>query len=153
MWRVTFQSPGWIDSIYWVDGSSPADAEATARRQAGNLVDADTSAIVVHADQLPVEDDPWPRPRLITGVRLFTFDDSPNAYDQTQFREDIHDGDVLHIPTEQVAGFLLRAWPVAVSPNAGALHPLTDADNLVIDGVDYSASVEVARSLLPPATL
>ena len=51
--------------------------------------------------------------------RMFTFGDSGDAYGQAQFREDIHDGDVLHVPTEQVAGFLMRSWPVAVSRNTG----------------------------------
>jgi hypothetical protein len=55
---------------------------------------------------------------------------------------------VLHIPSETVAGFLMQACPVASSPANGALHALTDPDNLVIDGVDYRASARVARTLL-----
>ena len=152
MWRVTLHSPGWDDSTYWVDGSSAADAEAIARRQAGDLVTANTASIVVHADQLPAEDDRWPRPRLLEGVRVFTFDGSRQAYDQTQVREDIHDGDVLYIPAERVAGFLMQAWPIAVSSNTGALHALIDPENLVIDGVDYTASTRIARSLASPVT-
>lgn len=150
MWRVTFESFGGEAAIFWVDGSSAAEAETIARRQAGDLVTADTVSLVVDADKPPAEDDLWPRPRLLDGVRVFTFDDSHQAYDQTQVRDDIHDGDVLHVPAERVAGFLVQAWPVAVSPNTGALHAMVDPDDLVIDGVDYTISYQVARSLVPP---
>jgi len=149
MWKVMFPSPyGGQPSIYWVTADSAPAAETTARQQAGSRITAEAPASVKHADDIDPQDEVWPRPRLVDGIRVFTFDDSRSAYDQTQIRDDIHDGDVLHIPSETVAGFLVQAWPVAISPSTGELHALTDPDNLVIDGVDYSASARVARNLL-----
>jgi hypothetical protein len=111
--------------------------------------------VTVHADDLDPADEVWPRPQLVDGVRVFTFDDTGAAYDQTQVRDDIHDGDVLHIPAEHVAGFLMQAWPVAVSEQRGAFYELVDSGDLVIDGKDYSPSARVALSALgepePPA--
>jgi hypothetical protein len=92
----------------------------------------------------------WPRPRLVDGLRVFTFDDSREAYDQTQVRDDIHDGDVLYVPAEQAAGFLQQAWLFAVSSKTGALHALIDPEFLVLDGVENTATARVARSLVPP---
>jgi hypothetical protein len=68
--------------------------------------------VVAHADDLDPAGEVWPRPRLVDGLRVFTFDDSSVAYDQRQVRDDLHDGDVLHIPAERVAGFLMHAWPL-----------------------------------------
>jgi hypothetical protein len=152
MWKVMFPSPyGGDPSIYWVTADSAPTAETTARQQAGSRITAEAPASVEHADDVDPEGEMWPRPRLVAGIRVFTFDDTRSAYDHTQIRDDIHDGDVLHIPSETVAGFLMQAWPVAISPGTGALHALTDPDNLVIDGVDYSASARVARTLLSAA--
>jgi hypothetical protein len=104
MWKVTFgDQPGGATSIYWVDGSSAAEAETTARRQAGTRIDVNNRAVVGHTDALDAADEMWPRPQLLDGVRVFRFEDSREAYDQTQVRDDIHDGDVLHIPSEEVA--------------------------------------------------
>ncbi|GAA1883995.1 hypothetical protein [Asanoa iriomotensis] len=151
MWKVTIPSPyGGEPSIYWVAADSAAEAETTARHQAGDGITAQSPVRVEHADTVDLVDEIWPRPRLVDGIRVFTFDDSRTAYDQTQVRDDLHDGDVLHIPSENVAGFLMRAWPIAVSPNRGALHGLTDPDDLVIDGIDYRPSARVAQTLLDP---
>jgi hypothetical protein len=149
MWKVMFPSPyGGPSSIYWVTADSAPDAEIAARQQAGSRITAEAPASVEHADDVDPEGEVWSRPRLVAGIRVFTFDDSRSAYDQTQVRDDIHGSDVLHIPSETVAGFLMQAWPVAVSPGTGELHALTDPDHLVIDGVDYNASARVARTLL-----
>jgi hypothetical protein len=164
MWKVTFEDRrGQPVGIYWVDGATAIDAEATARRQAGHRIITQTPALVAHAGELSTADEVWPRPRLLNRVRVFAFDDSREAYDQTQVRNDIHDGDILHIPGENVAGLLMQAWPVAVSPNTGALHALADSSDLVVDDVDYTTSARLARSLVaatapsaptlpPPAT-
>jgi len=56
---------------------------------------------------------------------IWNFDtDTGDAYDNTQWREDIKDGDLLFIrtPTEQVIGFLFEAWPIAVTVEHGELH-------------------------------
>src|SRR4051812_24284860 len=111
MWKVTLDGRFGDAVIFWVDGSAAADAETTARRQAGDPITEDARAVVAHADDLARAEDVWPRPRLVDGLRVFTFDDSREAYDQTQVRDDLHDGDVLHIPSERVAGFLMKAWP------------------------------------------
>ena len=90
MWKVAFEDRFGSSLIYWVDGSSPTEAETTARQQAGAGITADARAVVAHADDLDAVDDVWPRPRLVDGIRVFTFDDSREAYDQTQVRDDIH---------------------------------------------------------------
>lgn len=148
MWKVTLDSSFGTSSIFWVDGSSAAEAETTARRQAGDKVTDAARAVVAHADDVDPAEEVWRRPRLVDGLRVFTFDDSRAAYDHSQVRDDLHDGDVLHIPAERVAGFLLQAWPVAVSAERGALHGLVDPNDLVIDGRDYRPSARVAESLL-----
>ncbi|WP_127356476.1 hypothetical protein [Actinacidiphila soli] len=53
------------------------------------------------------------------------FDDTTEAYDATQCRDDIRDGDVLVIEREGVVGFLVSAWPVAVTALHGEFHGLT----------------------------
>lgn len=149
MWKVTIECPyGGEPSIYWVAADTAGEAETTARDQADGQINAQTPARVEHADAIDPAEEPWPRPRLVDGIRVFTFDDSGSAYDQTQVRADVHDGDVLHIPSENVVGFLMRAWPVAVSADRGVLHTLADPDDLVIDGIDYRPSVQVALGLL-----
>lgn len=90
----------------------------------------------------------WPRPRLVDGLRVFTFADSGEAYEHCQVRDDLHDGDVLHIPSECVAGFLMQAWPIAVTAERGALHGLIDPNDLVINDTDYRPSARVAQSLI-----
>jgi hypothetical protein len=68
-------------------------------------------------------------PTKITAPAVHTFDSTGEAYDTTQTDDSINDGDVLLIPSEDVAGFLFKAWPVAITPEHGAFHALdTDAD-------------------------
>jgi hypothetical protein len=68
-------------------------------------------------------------PTKITAPAVHTFDSTGEAYDTTQTDDSINDGDVLLIPSEDVAGFLFKAWPVAITPEHGAFHTLdTDAD-------------------------
>jgi hypothetical protein len=68
-------------------------------------------------------------PTKITAPAVHTFDSTGEAYDATQTDDSINDGDVLLIPSENVAGFLFKAWPVAITPEHGAFHTLdTDAD-------------------------
>jgi hypothetical protein len=61
-------------------------------------------------------------PLVMDGINVHVFEDTGDAYDQTQYRDDIEFGDVLVIPSEQVVGFLLSAWPVAVTTEHGKLH-------------------------------
>lgn len=60
---------------------------------------------------------------------IHRFESSGDAYDATQTDETINDGDVLVVESERVVGFLVKAWPVAVTPEHGAFHSLApDAD-------------------------
>lgn len=78
--------------------------------------------------------------------RTHYFDSTGEAYDASQtdyyrfagdgglHRIEVHDGDLLVVPSEGVYGFLYQAWPVAVSSKHGEFHGLTsefwnDADN------------------------
>lgn len=49
-------------------------------------------------------------------------DDSGDAYNESQWRPDIKMGDVLVVPSERVVGFMLSAWPVAVTRESGSFH-------------------------------
>lgn len=75
-----------------------------------------------------------------------TFDSTGEAYDQSQWRDDIHDGDVLHVPSEKVVGILYQAWPVALTKNHGEFHKYTDIN--FIDPVPYGNGLITARRLI-----
>src|SRR5687767_6226993 len=47
-------------------------------------------------------------------MMVHTFNSTGEAYNASQVRDDIKDGDILSVPTEGVVGFLLAAWPVAI---------------------------------------
>lgn len=51
--------------------------------------------------------------------------DSGDAYNQTQYRDDIHSGDILVVPSEQVIGVMVSAWPTAVTVAHGKFHAVT----------------------------
>lgn len=74
------------------------------------------------------------------------FDSTEEAYDATQCRDDIHDGDVLVIESERVVGFLRSAWPAAITTEHGELHTLT-APAHEIDGGKYATSAAHAEQL------
>ncbi|ULD38929.1 hypothetical protein [Rhodococcus qingshengii] len=58
----------------------------------------------------------------ITTRNVWVFDSTDGAYNTTQTDDDIRDGDILLVPSENVAGFLNKAWPTAVTEDAGAFH-------------------------------
>lgn len=58
-------------------------------------------------------------------IQVHKFDDTGDAYDYSQCSDRIQMGDVLVILSEQVVGFLLSAWPVAVTVEHGKLHAFT----------------------------
>ncbi|MFB7329091.1 hypothetical protein [Streptomyces sp. NPDC056190] len=60
----------------------------------------------------------------ITAPAVHRFADTVEAYDATQCREDIRDGDVLVVEAEGVVGFLDAAWPVAITEAHGEFHGL-----------------------------
>ena len=49
--------------------------------------------------------------------------DGEFAYDQTQTLDAINDGDTL-VTDDGVVGFMMSAWPVAVTLNSGQFHTL-----------------------------
>ena len=54
-------------------------------------------------------------------VPVHTFPSSGSAYNGCQTNENIHDGDIIHVPSEGVVG-LAGTWPAAVTKNYGQLH-------------------------------
>ncbi len=86
-----------------------------------------------------------------TAVNVHYFEDgSEDAYDQTQYRDDIDDGDVLVVPGEGVVGFLNKAWPIAVTQQSGEFHRLTTTwENFLSsnEGAGYEESVAKAKSV------
>ncbi|APD18629.1 hypothetical protein SEA_PAPAYASALAD_50 [Streptomyces phage PapayaSalad] len=74
------------------------------------------------------------------------FPSTEEAYDATQCREDINDGDVLVIESEKVVGFLRRSWPAAVTAENGELHRI-QGDPRTIDDGRYAASVSRAERI------
>lgn len=68
------------------------------------------------------------------------------AYNATQCRDDIEDGDVLVIEPERVTGFLVSAWPVAVTAEHGELHRLTVPAGEYKGGA-YRAAAEQAEQI------
>lgn len=91
-------------------------------------------------------------PQNTATPKVHVFDTTEQAYDASQYRADIVDGDVLVARQTGTVAVLVAAWPTAVDvpvETAGAFHVLEamDAwDNL--DHGDYSVSVELARETL-----
>ncbi|MFD5788618.1 hypothetical protein ACFWH1_18595 [Streptomyces sp. NPDC127037] len=79
----------------------------------------------------------------IEAPKVHYFVSTRDAYDETQWREDIRDGDVLVIASEKVVGFLREAWPAALTVRHGELHTLTVPVGEVDEG-KYAESVRVA---------
>ena len=62
-------------------------------------------------------------------VQVHRFETSGDAYDASQTRDDIRDGDVLVVESEGVVGIMVAAWPTAVTQKLGAFHELaSDAE-------------------------
>ena len=88
-------------------------------------------------------------------VQVHIFRTSGEAYDASQTHGDIHDGDVLSVPSERVVGILVEAWPTAISEASGAFHvpapgldwesvPTVSAYPATTPSKDYSASFDAA---------
>ena len=60
--------------------------------------------------------------RLNCPKPVHEFYGSGEAYDETQTRDDIKDGDVMSVSSENVVGFLNEAWPIAVTIEPGEFH-------------------------------
>jgi hypothetical protein len=76
---------------------------------------------------------------------IHRFDNTGDAYDETQYRDDIRDGDVLVVESEGVVGILYEAWPTAVTSEAGHFHRLKDGATWEeLEGGRYQASLRLA---------
>lgn len=64
-------------------------------------------------------------------MKVIVFESSAGSYDRTQCDDDIDDGDVLAIPSEGIFGFLLSAWPVAISAESGEFHFITSHEHFL----------------------
>ncbi|MEU5343018.1 hypothetical protein AB0H18_19640 [Streptomyces sp. NPDC020766] len=74
------------------------------------------------------------------------FDSTGSAYNATQCRDDIRDGDVLVVEHEGVVGFLRSAWPAAITAKYGELH-IIEGDPRTLDDGRYIASIEAAEKI------
>lgn len=92
--------------------------------------------------------------------QVHIFETTGEAYDGSQCRDDISNGDVLAVPSEGVVGVLVEAWPVAITKEHGAFHtymPGWHWNRVGITGKigathDYSASLTLARERFPAMT-
>ena len=80
------------------------------------------------------------------GPLMHRFYSTREAYNATQCREHILDGDVLVIEREKVVGFLCDAWPGAITAAHGELHTFT-ADPRTIEDGKYAASIDLAEQV------
>ncbi|MBH0778787.1 hypothetical protein [Nocardia bovistercoris] len=60
-------------------------------------------------------------------MTIHVFATSAEAYDASQCHDDIVDGDILLVPSEEIAGWLSGAWPIAVTCEHGEFHQLNVA--------------------------
>ncbi|MCL6302840.1 hypothetical protein [Streptomyces kronopolitis] len=119
------------------------DGEATCKKCIDRAARYGVRVITTTAVQLatPVE-----TKRAGQAPAVHHFRSTGEAYDASQCREDIADGDVLVIEREQVVGFLRRAWPGAITAGHGELATFT-ADPRTIDDGRYAASVDLAEQI------
>ncbi|MFI5686773.1 hypothetical protein [Streptomyces sp. NPDC051636] len=111
-------------TVEWViEQTDQSDAEATAERLNREHAEARAVGPIVHR-----------------------FHSTREAYDATQTRDHIRDGDVLVIEREQVVGFLRSAWPTAITEARGELHGLTVPAHEYEQG-RYAASAARAAQL------
>lgn len=86
-------------------------------------------------------------------MNVHLFETTSEAYNASQWRDDIADGDVLLVASERVAGVLCLAWPIAVSDKRGAFHGLKPGSSWSdLEGRDYSASHALALEALAAAS-
>nr|WTB35214.1 hypothetical protein OG781_42295 [Streptomyces sp. NBC_00830] len=112
------------------------DDAADAARAADELAEAD--AIDANDAEIAAED--------AALLAVHRFDDTREAYDATQCRDDIRDGDVLVVEAEKVVGFLDAAWPVAITEAHGEFHGLKIPAREHHDG-RFTASAEIAERI------
>lgn len=92
----------------------------------------------------------------MNNVNIHHFDSTYDAYNESQVRDDINDGDVLAVESERVVGILVGAWPVAITKQHGRFHYLKEGtlwkaiptSQPIVDVEDYSASYDIAAELV-----
>jgi len=79
-------------------------------------------------------------------VNVHYFLSSGEAYDASQCDENIRNGDVLVIKEEEVVGWLLDAWPVAITREHGEFHlPAVGKDPREFDNGKWVESISKAE--------
>lgn len=86
-------------------------------------------------------------------TKIWIFSDSGEAYDASQTSDVIKDGDVLIGIRDRVAGFLFKAWPVAVTEKFGKLGGVKNDDYAGLNNdresgstLDYAESARLAQT-------
>lgn len=85
-------------------------------------------------------------------ITCHTFATSGGAYNASQTNDEIHDGDILLVPSEGRAAVLVKAWPVyalgTAEPGSGAFDQLDPEVNWqTFDDGAYLANASVAVTL------
>lgn len=88
--------------------------------------------------------------------KVHTFESSGEAYDWSQCRDDIDIGDVLYVPSEQVAAVLVDAWPTVDTqdelPEGCAFHTFSPGyTGSTLDNGKYKESFELAAATVAAA--
>lgn len=98
--------------------------------------------------QVVDKDNPPPPKKPVENPAVHYFRDSSAAYNLTQTKDDIHDGDVLVCKKEKSIGVLYEAWPVFVfGGDVGVLERLKPEVKLdTMDGGKYAKSYALAKS-------
>jgi hypothetical protein len=89
--------------------------------------------------------------RESNGVATHYFDSTGEAYDESQTEDYIKDGDVLVVESERVVGFLLKAWPTALTSAHGAFEWVPEESKQGFGekyGRRYAASLDMARRII-----
>ncbi|MCA1218852.1 hypothetical protein [Streptomyces sp. 8L] len=78
-------------------------------------------------------------------LMVHRFDDTASAYNGSQCRDDVRDGDVLVVESEKVVAYLRGAWPAAVTAEHGELHTLTADPRTLDDGRFADSAIRAER--------
>lgn len=82
--------------------------------------DSDSFYCAVHQEHDP-DKDKYPVKEF---PNIWEFGSTDEAYNHSQVRDDIKDGDIFIVKSEKVIGFLIQAWPTAVTRKKGQFHGL-----------------------------
>ena len=85
-------------------------------------------------------------PELQPEAKVHHFDSTEDAYDESQTRDDIADGDVLVILPEHVVAVMVGAHPAAITGNHGELHAYEGGEAALAKAAGGKYAVSVARA-------